>query len=79
MKEPGATDFYVYVRLNRGRKYTKRKPAPPSAPEYYVIPTEIAEGLPKTGWGQARLHELPDRGDYRDRWDIVKDFLGMEH
>ncbi|WP_299397575.1 hypothetical protein [Pelagibius sp.] len=75
MKEAGATDFYVYVRLNRGNRYGSA-PAKDTAPHFYVIPEKTADGLPKTGWGQARLKHLPDVELYRDRWDLIIDFLG---
>ena len=76
MKEPGATDFYVYVRLNRGTKY-RRKPTAAGEPQYYVLPGEVAEALPATGWGQARLKRLPNLADYLGRWDLITDFLGL--
>lgn len=74
MKEEGATDFYVFVRLNRGNRYRQRT-STPSRPQFFVIPTAIADALPKTGWGQARLKHLPDLESYEDRWDLIESFL----
>lgn len=74
MKEEGATDFYVFVRLNRGNRYRQRAQNP-ARPQFFVIPTAIADALPKTGWGQARLKRLPDLESYEDRWDLIEIFL----
>jgi hypothetical protein len=74
MKDAGATDFYIYVRLNRGNRYRENSKGPKD-PQYFVIPAEVAESLPATGWGQARLKKLPNLDDYLDRWDLVQKFL----
>ena len=74
LKESGATDFYVFVRLNRGNRYGVT-PSEAKAPQCYVIPATVAESLPKTSWNQARLKKLPNLGDYLDRWDLVEKFL----
>ncbi len=77
-KAVGATDFYVYVRLNQGSGYQGRA-AEIRAPEFYILPEDIAQALPKTGWQQARLNKLPDIAFYRERWDLIRDFLALPH
>ena len=61
MKEPGSTDYYVYVRLNRGNRYgatsTQR-----NTPQYYVIPAKIAESLPKNRLGASSLEKATQCG-----------------
>ena len=74
MKAPEEVDFYVYVRLNRGNRYQSGAKKC-SAPQFYVIPAQDLENLPKTGWGQARLKKLSNLDAYQDRWDLVRNFL----
>jgi hypothetical protein len=76
MKDYGSTDFYVYARLNRGNRY-RQSPTDYAQPKFYVFPTAVVDELPKTGWGQARLNKLSDLERYEDRWDLVREFLGM--
>lgn len=73
-KRDGDTDFYVYVRLNLGNRYTARL-SEPRAPEYFVFPAALIAGLGQTGWKQARLRELATLGDHRDAWELIEAFL----
>lgn len=75
MKDTGATDFYIYVRLNRGNRYRAVSSLESSPPQFFVLPEQVALSVPRTGWGQARLRHLPDVTSYQDRWDLVADFL----
>jgi len=66
-------DFVVVVKLNRGKKDgtgTVRNP------EYFVLPTSVVEGAPRTEkWGRVNFNKIPEFESYRDRWDLIADFL----
>jgi len=66
-------DFVVLVLLNRGSKDGK---ADVRQPEYFVIPVEIAQALPRSEkWGKVSFSSFPDREHYRDRWDLIQSRL----
>lgn len=66
-------DFVVVVKLNRGKKDgtgTIRDP------EYFVLPTSVVQGAPRTeNWGRINFNKIPEFGSYRDRWDLIAEFL----
>ena len=66
-------EFVVFARLNRGNKSGTK---PPSAPEFFVFPSSELAGLHRSdGWKKIRLNDLEDWKSYKDRWDLVRDFL----
>jgi len=66
-------DFVVIVKLNRGSKEGTAEILPP---EYFVLPVDVAEALPRTeGWGKVSFSKIPDMESYRDNWDLIRDFL----
>ena len=68
-------DFVVIALLNRGRKDGS---APVQPPEYLVIPVEDARKFPRSeGWGKVLFSKAPDLASYRERWDLIRSFLGM--
>ena len=66
-------DFVVIVKLNRGSKDGKAEVLPP---EYFVLPVDVAEALPRTeGWGKVSFNKIKDMESYRNNWDLIQDFL----
>jgi hypothetical protein len=69
-------DVVVIVKLNRGSKDGR---AEIRAPEYFVLPVDIVKALPRTeGWGKVSFRHVPDLAYYRERWDLIRQFLQGE-
>ena len=68
-------DFVIVVKLNRGSKDGKADIIPP---EYFVLPVDVAEALPRTeGWGKVSFSNIPELDTYRSNWDLIRDFLNQ--
>jgi len=68
-------DFVVIAKLNRGSKDGRSKVLPP---EFFVFPVEVARAIPRTaGWGKVSFSKIPELETYRDRWDLIRDFLDV--
>jgi hypothetical protein len=68
-------DFVVIAKLNRGSKDGRSKVLPP---EFFVLPVEVARAMPRTpGWGKLSFSRVPELEMYRDRWDLIRDFLDV--
>jgi hypothetical protein len=66
-------DFIVVVKLNRGKKDGTGET---KEPEYFVFPTADLKSVPRTeGWGRINFRNIPDLDSYRNRWDMIADFL----
>jgi len=66
-------DFVVVALLNRGSKDGKSDTRPP---EYFVLPVEVAKGLPRTeGWGKVSFSKFPELNSYKDGWELIRKFL----
>ncbi|MEI7639120.1 MAG: hypothetical protein WCJ37_17550 [Syntrophus sp. (in: bacteria)] len=66
-------DFVIIVKLNRG---SKDRPEDILPPEYFVLPVDIAESLPRAdGWGKISFSNIPEMESYRDNWDLIRKFL----
>lgn len=66
-------DFVVIVKLNRGLKDGSGVVL---LPEFYVLPVAVAKMLPRSeGWGKVSFRSIPDLDSYRDRWDLIQEFL----
>ena len=66
-------DFVVIVKLNRGSKDGEADILPP---EYFVLPVDVAEALPRTEeWGKVSFSNIPELDSHRDNWDLIRDFL----
>ena len=65
-------DFVVFVRLNRGKKDGSGEVHPP---EYFVIPVAAVKEIPTDKLGQLRINRIKNLDNYRDRWDLIGDFL----
>ena len=66
-------DFVVIALLNRGSKDGTASVLPP---QYFVLPVQVAERLPRTeGWGKVSFAKIPDLASYRERWDLIRSFL----
>ena len=67
-------DFVVVALLNRGSKGGKGEIG---APEFFIIPVEIARALPRSGWGKVNFSKFPEFRSYRGRWDLIRAALKM--
>jgi hypothetical protein len=66
-------DFVVIVKLNRGSKDGSAEILPP---EYFVLPVTVAKSLPRSkGWGKVSITKIPNLQSYRDKWNLVINFL----
>ena len=66
-------DFVVVVKLNRGKKDGTGEVRDP---EYFVFPVAVIKKIPQTDkWGRVNFRKIPDVEKYRDRWDLIGDFL----
>ena len=65
-------DFVVIVKLNRGSKDGRAEVRPP---EFFVVPVGVLHDLPRSGWSKFAFNAIPELDRYRDRWDLVRDFL----
>lgn len=76
------TDFLVFVALNRGYRYRKA-PADAGdgrrAPEIWVFPIELLRPLVfvSGGWSKLLLRHVENVHAYRDRWDLIRQHLGL--
>ena len=76
------SDFVVFVALNRGYRSRRRRARAADgrrAPDFYVFPTAVVEAAqaPRSTWGKVFLRHMDDADRYRDRWDLIRDFLRM--
>ena len=69
-------DFVVFVRLNRGKNDGTGEV---HLPEYFVFPVAVVKGIPTDKLGQLRINRIKDFENYRDRWDLIGDFLNVPH
>ena len=68
-------DFVVVVKLNRGKKDGTGEVR---NPEYFVFPVAVIKEIPRTDkWGRVNFRKIPDVEKYRDRWDLIGDFLAV--
>ena len=68
-------DFVVIALLNRGSKDGKTEA---SLPEYFILPVQIAEALPRTeGWNKVSFSKFPELHSYHNRWDLIRSALQM--
>ena len=66
-------DFVVIVRLNRGKKGGT---GVVKLPEYFVVPVNVIESAPRTkDWGRVNFNKIPGFDSYRDRWNLISEFL----
>ena len=70
-------DFVVIVKLNRGSKDGTAEKLPP---EYFVLPVNVAKSLPRSkGWGKVSFTKIPNLQSYRDKWNVVFNFLNTSN
>ena len=66
-------DFVAVVLLNRGKKGGGGEIKPP---EYFVFPVGDIKAVPRSkGWGRVDLKKIPDLESYRERWNMLVEFL----
>ncbi|MFP5438837.1 MAG: hypothetical protein ACLGH8_13710 [Bacteroidia bacterium] len=71
-------DFVVFVSLNRGfTKIKKNGDSGIMAPDCYIFPISyiIEAAKEKSGWGKITKSKLKNFADYKNRWELVSDFL----
>lgn len=66
-------DFVAVVRLNRGKKDGTGEVLPP---DYFLFPVDVIESARNdNGWRKVFFKNIPECDSYRERWDLVQDFL----
>ncbi len=75
-------DFVVFVALNRGYRYRKKKliekgDTGRKPPQLYVFPVDIIQDAqdPTSKWGKAFLRKIDEPDQYIENWAPVKEFL----
>lgn len=74
-------DFVVFVALNRGFRYTKKKGRMADGdtgrrtPDLYVFPVGVLTVLKSGGWSKAYIRHIDDAEAYRDRWELIRNHL----
>lgn len=75
-------DFVVFVALNRGYRYRKKKliekgDTGRKPPQLYVFPVDIVNAAqdPRSKWGKAFLKRIDEPDQYIENWAPVKAFL----
>lgn len=73
-------EFVVHVALNRGYRFGKRATeANPGieAPNFFVFPVDVVRQAQSgaTNWSKVRLAAIPDHQMYRERWDLISEYL----
>lgn len=75
-------DFVVFVALNRGYRYRRKKPKGDTGrgdPEFYVFPVEVVrEALrPESSWNKVFLRHMEEAKGYVLRWDLIRSHLEL--
>lgn len=66
-------DFVVIAKLNRGSKDGRAEVLPP---EFFVLPVDLLRDVPRTdAWDKIAFSKIPQFESFRDRWDLVREFL----
>ena len=72
-------DFFVLVALNRGHRYSKKKDLQGKhEPDFHVFPVDVvasASKLTSSKWGKVLKRKIPNVEEYRNRWDLIRDYL----
>ena len=76
-------DFVVFVALNRGFRYRRKRSAENNGrkePQFYIFPATVLQEAqdPTNTWGKIFLRNVEDVEHYASNWDLVKTFLGFE-
>jgi hypothetical protein len=72
----------VLVALNRGYRYSRRSRSDDEGirdPHYYVFPVDVVRRAQRPGasWGKVYKRHMEKPEQYRDRWDLIRLFLGL--
>ena len=65
-------DFVVVAKLNRGTTSGAGKVLPP---EFFVLPVEVVKDVKRSNWNRMNFGSIQDFKGYRDRWDLIRNFL----
>lgn len=75
-------DFVVLVTLNRGyAKPKKNADKGIKEPEFYVMPVSyVKKGRdPNNAWGKIVKSRLKDIGKYKDKWNLISEYLSKKN
>lgn len=72
----------MHVALNRGFRYRRRQTLTDDGrlpPLVYVFPVEIVKNAQRgsAAWSKVWLRDISDATEYVDKWDLVREFLGL--
>jgi hypothetical protein len=72
-------DFIVFVALNQGnRYYRKGREDKPKPADYFVLPVEVLRAVRRNDdWQKVFLRDIEGVEQYRERWDLIADFVGQ--
>ena len=73
-------DFVVLVALNRGySRPRKNGDKGIKSPDFYVMPLSYIKKVrnPENEWGKIAKSRLNEIDVFKDRWDLISEFLGM--
>jgi hypothetical protein len=72
-------DFVILVALNRGFGKGPKKNGDTGIkdPEYYIMPIQYVRDVsdPNNIWGKIVKKRLKDLDEYKNKWNLIKDFL----
>lgn len=72
-------DFVIHVALNRGYAFGKQaseRDLGVKSPEFFVLPVDVVEAVQnKDSWGKVPIRKIPNLDEYRENWNLIKDFL----
>lgn len=74
-------NFVILVSLNRGyNKPKKNGETGIMAPDFYIFPVDyvIEASKYKSSWDKIPKSKLPDIQNYKNRWDLIADFLNIK-
>lgn len=82
LKANSACEFVVLAALNRGFRYRQRPTQTDDGrrpPTFFVFPTGVLNQLVRVsgGWSRVRLDDIPDVESYKERWDLIRQFLKL--
>ena len=80
LKQDSDCDFVVFAELNRGYRGYRRKAASGAGqkpPQFFVFPAKKLNSLVKVsgGWSKVALADIPRYERYKERWDLIREFL----
>ena len=76
------SDFVVFVALNRGYRYRKKKCITNDdngcrTPQFFIFPIEVIKTAqnPESSWGKVFLRHIDQVDQYENNWSLIQKFL----